>query len=143
MTVYAVPSCLYSSMKRPRWMSFLVRRVSIVVTFVLLILPPNVTPLPVSSANVFGQLHPLVTLLQDAKEEPRFGTLKLCPPGGRSFFEAFQLACPMRRKKRSVLRTEVTDQYRPATINEIMHICCRKGCEFTDFFPHCGPFADW
>ncbi|KAI3415940.1 hypothetical protein GPALN_005502 [Globodera pallida] len=29
-----------------------------------------------------------------------FGRLKLCPPGGRSFFEAFELACPMKRRRR-------------------------------------------
>jgi len=34
-------------------------------------------------------------------------------------------------------------KYRPATIDEIMKICCVRGCEFTDFFPHCGPFGAW
>lgn len=34
-------------------------------------------------------------------------------------------------------------KYRPANISEIMRICCVNGCEFTDFFPHCGPFSTW
>ena len=105
----------------------------------------------------------------------KFGTLKLCPPGGRSFFEAFELACPMRkRRKRHVmlgsrisvepprmrkfhLSSESQQQpeepqprpsaeeetYRPANISEIMRICCVSGCEFADFFAHCGPFSMW
>jgi hypothetical protein len=94
-------------------------------------------------------------------------------PGGRSFFEAFELACPMkRRKKRHVMfgpprirkyekwddemeerqrhesekQRQVEDNgeaYRPANISEIMRICCVSGCEFSDFFPHCGPFSMW
>uniref|UniRef100_A0A1I7RZ27 IlGF domain-containing protein n=1 Tax=Bursaphelenchus xylophilus TaxID=6326 RepID=A0A1I7RZ27_BURXY len=81
-------------------------------------------------------------------EEPddfKFGKLKLCPPGGRSFLEAFQLACPMRRKrsvdKSTVPLSEKDPNYRPATIDEFMHICCKNGCELTDFFPHCAPFS--
>lgn len=71
------------------------------------------------------------------------------------------MACPMRRKKRSLdlvkdalnyysdfnenelKNSPWSDKYRPATIDEVMRICCDKGCEFTDFFPYCGPFADW
>lgn len=34
-------------------------------------------------------------------------------------------------------------KYRPANISEIMRICCVNGCEFSDFFPHCGPFSTW
>ena len=34
-------------------------------------------------------------------------------------------------------------EYRPANISEIMRICCVSGCEFADFFPHCGPFSMW
>lgn len=135
-------------------------------------------------------------------QQQKFGTLKLCPPGknqkyiiriffffagGRSFFEAFELACPMKkRRKRHVmfgglanriraeplprynrrggggdleeenedsiqngeghhLKEEETKsrEYRPANISEIMRICCVSGCEFADFFPHCGPFSMW
>ena len=35
------------------------------------------------------------------------------------------------------------EAYRPANISEIMRICCVSGCEFSDFFPHCGPFSMW
>lgn len=108
---------------------------------------------------------------QPARFRPhKYGTLKLCPPGGRSFFEAFELACPMRkRRKRHVMLgfgKRITDdnglprsaemehharnvqndeayRYRPANISEIMRICCASGCEFSDFFPHCGPFSMW
>ncbi|KAE9548922.1 hypothetical protein FO519_007867 [Halicephalobus sp. NKZ332] len=105
-------------------------------------------------------LNPIMDLIEPTPttEQPpqKFGTLKLCPPGGRSFFEAFQLACPMRRKRSAPSQYEYDDsdfpfpnaksqneQYRPATIDEIMKICCVRGCEFTDFFPHCGPFGAW
>uniref|UniRef100_A0A914YPD2 Insulin-like domain-containing protein n=1 Tax=Panagrolaimus superbus TaxID=310955 RepID=A0A914YPD2_9BILA len=89
------------------------------------------------------QMPSLIGMLNTTPEpQQKFGTLKLCPPGGRSFFEAFQLACPMRRKRSTLF--EIKDKhYRPATIDEIMKICCHRGCEFTDFFPHCGPFAAW
>ncbi|MFH4975554.1 hypothetical protein AB6A40_002263 [Gnathostoma spinigerum] len=87
--------------------------------------------------------------LSQMSSKPKFGTLKLCPPGGRSFFEAFQLACPMRRK-RSVFdrlrRNEDTfgdGEYRPATVNEIMKICCIRGCEVSDLFSLCAPFSVW
>uniref|UniRef100_A0A914MRD0 Candidate secreted effector n=1 Tax=Meloidogyne incognita TaxID=6306 RepID=A0A914MRD0_MELIC len=117
--------------------------------------------------------HPI----EKQKTETKLGALKLCPPGGRSFFEAFELACPMRkRKKRHTIfgistrfekpknnikikedyfddieeedkENSQEDQnklkYRPANISEIMRICCVNGCEFTDFFPHCGPFSTW
>nr|CAD2172917.1 unnamed protein product [Meloidogyne enterolobii] len=121
--------------------------------------------------------HPI----EKQKTETKLGALKLCPPGGRSFFEAFELACPMRkRKKRHTIfgistrfekpknnlkikedyyddSEEEEDpqqdensqenqnklKYRPANISEIMRICCVNGCEFTDFFPHCGPFSTW
>ncbi|CAK5021386.1 unnamed protein product [Meloidogyne enterolobii] len=118
--------------------------------------------------------HPI----EKQKTETKLGALKLCPPGGRSFFEAFELACPMRkRKKRHTIfgistrfekpknnlkikedyfddleeedlqENQQEDQnklkYRPANISEIMRICCVNGCEFTDFFPHCGPFSTW
>ncbi|KHN78395.1 hypothetical protein Tcan_05126 [Toxocara canis] len=78
--------------------------------------------------------------------KPKFGTLKLCPPGGRSFFEAFQLACPMRRKRDISLekrKPRPARRFRPATIDEMMKICCIRGCEFSDFFPYCGPFGGW
>uniref|UniRef100_A0AC34RN12 Insulin-like domain-containing protein n=1 Tax=Panagrolaimus sp. JU765 TaxID=591449 RepID=A0AC34RN12_9BILA len=112
--------------------------------------------LPFSMQKV--QIHPLIDLIKQQPVEehqttPKFGTLKLCPPGGRSFFEAFQLACPMRKKRsmtpdydyeNSPFTSRQPDpHYRPATIDEIMKICCIRGCEFTDFFPHCGPFNAW
>jgi hypothetical protein len=71
--------------------------------------------------------------------------------GGRSFFEAFQMACPMRkRRKRSTVMFDellsaidaehMKEAYRPAKPDELMQICCHKGCDLTDFFPYCGPF---
>nr|CAD2181808.1 unnamed protein product [Meloidogyne enterolobii] len=136
--------------------------------------------LPAFNNREIQQLkHPI----EKQKTETKLGALKLCPPGGRSFFEAFELACPMRkRKKRHTifgistrfekpknnlkikedyfddLEEEEEDpqqqqensqenqnklKYRPANISEIMRICCVNGCEFTDFFPHCGPFSTW
>uniref|UniRef100_A0AC35GR70 Insulin-like domain-containing protein n=1 Tax=Panagrolaimus sp. PS1159 TaxID=55785 RepID=A0AC35GR70_9BILA len=101
----------------------------------------SIKALPFSMKDL--QMPSLIGMLNTTPEpEQKFGTLKLCPPGGRSFFEAFQLACPMRRKRSPLF--EIKDKhYRPATIDEIMKICCHRGCEFTDFFPHCGPFAAW
>ncbi|KAH7731188.1 CBN-INS-17 protein [Aphelenchoides avenae] len=102
----------------------------------LQVLPPG-APLPFSAKN-----FNLPALRLTATPQPeKFGALKLCPPGGRSFFEAFELACPMKRKKRSL--DEHTHSYRPATLYELMEICCSRGCEFSDLFPYCGPFASW
>uniref|UniRef100_A0A7E4UMT6 IlGF domain-containing protein n=1 Tax=Panagrellus redivivus TaxID=6233 RepID=A0A7E4UMT6_PANRE len=116
--------------------------ITIFVIFVGLLLCARAFPFSMSFHN-----YPILDILKQETTTPvpKFGTLKLCPPGGRSFFEAFQLACPMRRK-RSPLASYSSSmiagkEYRPATIDEIMKICCAKGCEFTDFFPHCGPFS--
>ncbi len=42
------------------------------------------------------------------------------------------------RRKRAA-RTEV----RPATLKEIMKICCEIGCEIRDLLPYCDPFGPW
>lgn len=65
--------------------------------------------------------------------------------GGRAFFEALQMACPMRkRRKRAIMFTELWSaidsdsnklDYRPANPDELMQICCVRGCELMDFFP--------
>ncbi|KAI6176556.1 hypothetical protein M3Y97_00810800 [Aphelenchoides bicaudatus] len=105
--------------------------------------------------NEFNFLQPIksIKINKESKEKDNtLGKLKLCPPGGRSFFEALQIACPMRkRRKRSVTFEEMwqaidsdtnhsPDDYRPASPEEIMGICCYSGCELVDFFPYCGPF---
>ncbi|KAL7075199.1 hypothetical protein ACQ4LE_005993 [Meloidogyne hapla] len=117
-----------------------------------------------NNREILENKHPIE---KQQKSETKLGALKLCPPGGRSFFEAFELACPMRkRKKRHTIigistqfqpkkitnmdyydedeeKQENKLKYRPANISEIMRICCVNGCEFSDFFPHCGPFSTW
>uniref|UniRef100_A0A915BTZ3 Insulin-like domain-containing protein n=1 Tax=Parascaris univalens TaxID=6257 RepID=A0A915BTZ3_PARUN len=102
------------------------------------------------SLGIIAQLTHMTSTNESATnfllKKPKFGALKLCPPGGRSFFEAFQLACPMRRKRDISLNKRIPRlqrKYRPATLSEIMKICCLRGCEFSDFFPHCGPFSEW
>uniref|UniRef100_A0A0N4ZVB1 IlGF domain-containing protein n=1 Tax=Parastrongyloides trichosuri TaxID=131310 RepID=A0A0N4ZVB1_PARTI len=66
------------------------------------------------------------------------GSVKLCPLGGRSFFQAMHLICPTRRKK-FLFRKENNNNYRPATFFETMFICCEYGCEYRDLLPHCSP----
>ncbi|KAI6225301.1 hypothetical protein M3Y99_01351200 [Aphelenchoides fujianensis] len=105
--------------------------------------------LPFSATNVakFFPTEPW-KLPEQAAPGPKFGKLKLCPPGGRSFLEAFQLACPMRRKRsaESSPQPNAIEQdpfYRPANILEVTQICCSTGCELIDLFPYCGPFGLW
>ncbi|KAI6187719.1 hypothetical protein M3Y98_00275100 [Aphelenchoides besseyi] len=106
-----------------------------------------VVGLPFSVTNV-GKLFPIEQWKapEETSRGLKFGKLKLCPPGGRSFLEAFQLACPMRRKRSPLPRLFDFGSdpfYRPATIDEIMQICCLKGCELSDLFNYCGPFGTW
>ncbi|KHJ86819.1 hypothetical protein OESDEN_13420 [Oesophagostomum dentatum] len=63
------------------------------------------------------------------------GALKLCPPGGPSFLDAFNLICPMRRRRRS------TDLDDGSTLEKTMHKCCEEGCDFSDIFAICNPFG--
>ncbi|CAJ0599573.1 unnamed protein product [Cylicocyclus nassatus] len=65
------------------------------------------------------------------------GSLKLCPPGGPSFLDAFNLICPMRRRRRSVDNALEES----SSLEKIMHKCCDEGCEFSDIFPICNPFG--
>ncbi|EPB74904.1 hypothetical protein ANCCEY_06020 [Ancylostoma ceylanicum] len=70
------------------------------------------------------------------QQKPKHGSLKLCPPGGPSFLDAFNLICPMRRRRRSTDSIEAG-----STLEKTMHKCCEEGCEFSDIFPICNPFG--
>lgn len=78
--------------------------------------------------------------------------------GGPSFVYAWNLACEMKRKKRSASglnevihqtaphipkHKRSLDGYRPATFTEIMKICCDVGCEIRDLLAYCDPFGPW
>jgi hypothetical protein len=101
--------------------------------------------------------------------DQKFGSLRLCPAGGRPFQMAWNLACDMKKRKRREVekvvfgsdhaetRTNATpiqqiqeetefvkrDQYRPATLSDIMQICCEVGCEIRDLLAYCDPFGSW
>ncbi|KAE9550788.1 hypothetical protein FO519_006003 [Halicephalobus sp. NKZ332] len=34
-------------------------------------------------------------------------------------------------------------EYRPLSMTEMMHFCCRYGCTFRDLLPYCDPFGQW
>ncbi|VDL63276.1 unnamed protein product [Nippostrongylus brasiliensis] len=70
------------------------------------------------------------------QSKSKSGSLKLCPPGGPSFLDAFNLICPMRRRRRSL--DSMDDS---STLEKTMHKCCEQGCEFADIFPICNPFG--
>uniref|UniRef100_A0A1I7Z0P6 IlGF domain-containing protein n=1 Tax=Steinernema glaseri TaxID=37863 RepID=A0A1I7Z0P6_9BILA len=72
----------------------------------------------------------------------KFGSLTLCPAGGRSFAMAWSLACEMKRRKRSS-GFERRSKMRPATIKEMQKICCVAGCELRDLISYCDPFGGW
>jgi len=98
------------------------------LALVMLILGPNI---PLASGEKFGALH-------------------LCPPGGRSFMVAWNLACEMKRKKRSVdavylysKRSPAPEGYTAATLSDIMNICCDVGCDIRDLLSYCDPFGPW
>ncbi|VDO60533.1 unnamed protein product [Haemonchus placei] len=74
-------------------------------------------------------------IVRQPKSKP--GSLKLCPPGGPSFLDAFNLICPMRRRRRSI-DPSFDDS---STLEKTMHKCCDEGCEFSDIFPICNPFG--
>lgn len=63
---------------------------------------------------------------------------KFAISGGLSFFEAYQMACPMRRKRTTTNLGET--KYRKATLKELMEICCIRGCDIADLSGYCGPF---
>uniref|UniRef100_A0A7E4V6F2 IlGF domain-containing protein n=1 Tax=Panagrellus redivivus TaxID=6233 RepID=A0A7E4V6F2_PANRE len=126
------------------------------------------------------------------------GMLKMCPPGGEAFANAWQMTCGMRRKRSvetgaapvvqpqpeptdgsspnnplipaphqshtndvimsekiaiatdaplRLRRSSKTDAsksgYRPLSMTEMMHFCCRYGCTFRDLLPYCDPFGTW
>ncbi|KAJ1357199.1 hypothetical protein KIN20_015281 [Parelaphostrongylus tenuis] len=68
--------------------------------------------------------------------KPKRGSLKLCPPGGPSFLDAFNLICPMRRRRRSA--NEFSGK---VSLEETMQKCCAIGCQFADIFAICNPFG--
>ncbi|KAK5981561.1 hypothetical protein GCK32_008879 [Trichostrongylus colubriformis] len=74
-------------------------------------------------------------IVRQAKSKP--ASLKLCPPGGPSFLDAFNLICPMRRRRRSIDSSHDDS----STLEKTMHKCCDEGCEFSDIFPICNPFG--
>uniref|UniRef100_A0A914X1E3 Uncharacterized protein n=1 Tax=Plectus sambesii TaxID=2011161 RepID=A0A914X1E3_9BILA len=89
-------------------------------------------------------------------DDGKFGSLTLCPSGGRSFMMAWSLACEMKRRKRStddqhkdsavdasLRRKRMEEGYRPATLTEIQKICCEVGCELRDLLSYCDPFGPW
>ncbi|KAK0413037.1 hypothetical protein QR680_006559 [Steinernema hermaphroditum] len=72
------------------------------------------------------------------------GIMKMCPPGGEAFATAWQLTCGMkRRRKRDVSVLPENSAYRPLSLTEMMHYCCRYGCTFRDLLPYCDPFGQW
>lgn len=36
-----------------------------------------------------------------------------------------------------------TQLYRPASISEMMMVCCRYSCSLRDLLPYCSPFGEW
>ncbi|CAL2037480.1 CBN-INS-17 protein [Caenorhabditis brenneri] len=72
-------------------------------------------------------------------QRAKHGSLKLCPPGGASFLDAFNLICPMRRRRRSV--DGYSDNSGSSLLGRTMNMCCETGCEFTDIFAICNPFG--
>ncbi|KJH52483.1 hypothetical protein DICVIV_01329 [Dictyocaulus viviparus] len=89
---------------------------------------------------VFQSLGILVqssSIVRDIRQpKPKPGSLKLCPPGGRSFLDAFNLICPMRRRRRSIGEFEDS-----SSLGNTMHKCCEEGCQFSDIFTICNPFG--
>uniref|UniRef100_A0A914D3H6 Insulin-like domain-containing protein n=1 Tax=Acrobeloides nanus TaxID=290746 RepID=A0A914D3H6_9BILA len=81
----------------------------------------------------------------------------MCPPGGESFAMAWQLTCGMRKKRslplvtkdnsvnpeESIQKRGTHHNYRPLSMSEMMHFCCRYGCTFRDLLPFCDPFGGW
>ncbi|CAJ0941136.1 unnamed protein product, partial [Mesorhabditis belari] len=73
-------------------------------------------------------------------------TLRLCPAGGPSFFEAFQLVCPMKRRKRSIRKEHHRASSRKMSVSPseelplLMEKCCKKGCDFEALHKMCDPF---
>ncbi|CAI4224722.1 unnamed protein product [Auanema sp. JU1783] len=80
------------------------------------------------------------------------GAMKLCPPGGQSFLDAYNLICPMKRRRRSVDDEAETSAYeqpwqqfleprsRRSDRLRVMTECCTVGCTFQEIFPLCNPF---
>uniref|UniRef100_A0A915IXM0 Secreted protein n=1 Tax=Romanomermis culicivorax TaxID=13658 RepID=A0A915IXM0_ROMCU len=52
------------------------------------------------------------TATPNMMKQGEFGSLVLCPPGGKSFRMAWSLACEMRRKRRKRRSTMDTDESR-------------------------------
>uniref|UniRef100_A0A1I7V502 IlGF domain-containing protein n=2 Tax=Caenorhabditis tropicalis TaxID=1561998 RepID=A0A1I7V502_9PELO len=89
----------------------------------------------------FGLFSRPAPITRDTIRPPRakHGSLKLCPPGGASFLDAFNLICPMRRRRRSV--SENYNDGGGSLLGRTMNMCCETGCEFTDIFAICNPFG--
>ncbi|VDM60590.1 unnamed protein product [Angiostrongylus costaricensis] len=56
--------------------------------------------------------------------------------GGPSFLDAFNLICPMRRRRRSI-----SDFSGITSLERTMQKCCEEGCQFGDIFATCNPFG--
>ncbi|CAP35580.1 Protein CBR-INS-17 [Caenorhabditis briggsae] len=105
-----------------------------------------------AAVAAFGLFSRPAPITRDTIRPPRTkqGSLKLFPqrtnihfnntlPGGASFLDAFNLICPMRRRRRSV-----SENYNDGTgslLGRTMNHCCENGCEFTDIFAICNPFG--
>uniref|UniRef100_A0A0K0CWY0 IlGF domain-containing protein n=1 Tax=Angiostrongylus cantonensis TaxID=6313 RepID=A0A0K0CWY0_ANGCA len=87
------------------------------------------------SIGIFARLPSVVgDVVRQSK--PKRGSLKLCPPGGPSFLDAFNLICPMRRRRRSI-----SDFSGITSLERTMQKCCEEGCHFGDIFAICNPFG--
>jgi hypothetical protein len=42
-----------------------------------------------------------------------------------------------------LIKRAAPEGYRPATLTEIMRICCDVGCEVRDLLAYCDPFGPW
>ncbi|CAD5231440.1 unnamed protein product [Bursaphelenchus xylophilus] len=90
----------------------------------------------------------LDTLYRMSQQSRGVGLLKMCPPGGEAFTNAWQMTCGMRRRKRSTLPNEddksrAKRDYRPLSLTEMMQFCCQFSCSFRDLMPYCDPFGQW
>ncbi|EFO98646.1 CRE-INS-17 protein [Caenorhabditis remanei] len=109
-----------------------------------------------AAVAAFGLFSRPAPITRDTIRPPRakHGSLKLCPPGhlsqpntifiskitgGASFLDAFNLICPMRRRRRSV--SENYNDGGGSLLGRTMNMCCETGCEFTDIFAICNPFG--
>uniref|UniRef100_A0A914VL55 Insulin-like domain-containing protein n=1 Tax=Plectus sambesii TaxID=2011161 RepID=A0A914VL55_9BILA len=45
--------------------------------------------------------------------------------------------------RHALVKRSPQQKYRPATLTEIMRICCVHGCELVDLWAYCDPFGPW